>query len=82
VLTTAIGRSMSTLDNETQARMRRKFKLCFVMAKESIPFAKYPALIQLEERHGVDLSHAYRTPLNYMYVLPTFVYVRPNFFLF
>ena len=62
VLTTAIGRSMSTLDSETQARMRQKFELCFVMAKDSIPFAKYPALIQLEERHGVDLGHAYRTP--------------------
>jgi hypothetical protein len=42
--------------------MERKFELCFVMAKESIPFIKYPAIMQLEERHGVDLGHAYRTP--------------------
>ena len=62
VLTSAIGRCMSTLDRDTRVRMERKFKLCFVMAKESIPFIKYPAIMQLEERHGVDLGHAYRTP--------------------
>ena len=26
------------------------------------PFAKYPALLQLEEHHGVDVGSAYRTP--------------------
>ena len=31
------------------------------MAKESIPFAKYPSLVQLEQRHGVELGHAYNT---------------------
>lgn len=61
VLTSAIGRSMCTLDIETRARMKRKFDLCFVMAKESIAFSKYPALLQLEERHGVDMGHAYGT---------------------
>ena len=61
VLTSAIGRCMSTLDRDTRVRMERKFELCFVMAKESIPFIKYPAIMQLEERQGVDLGHAYRT---------------------
>ena len=42
--------------------MGQKFKLCLVMAKESIPFAKYPALLQLEEHYGVTVCSAYTTP--------------------
>ena len=61
VLTSTIGRSLSTLDHDTRSQMERKFDLCFVMAKQSIdiPVAKYPAL---EERHAVDVGHAYGTP--------------------
>ena len=62
VLPSAIGHSLSTMGRETRAQMGRMFELCFVMAKESIPFAKYPALLQLEEHHGVDVGSAYRTP--------------------
>ena len=62
ILTTAIGRSMCGMDSQTRARVIRKFELSYVMAKESIPFAKYPALLQLEQRHGVDIGHAYNTP--------------------
>ena len=62
ILTTAIGRSMCGMDSQTQARVIRKFELSYVMAKESIPFAKYPALLQLEQHHGVDIGHAYNTP--------------------
>ena len=51
VLTSTIGQSLPPLDHEKQSRMGRKFDLCFVMAKQSIPFAKHPALLQLEERH-------------------------------
>ena len=50
VLASAIGHRLSIMDSETRRRMGRKFELCFVMAKESIPFAKYPALLQLEEQ--------------------------------
>ena len=60
-LASAIGHSLSAMDRETRARMGRKFELCFVMAKESIPFTKYLALLQLEEHHGVDVGSAYRT---------------------
>ena len=42
--------------------MRRKFDVCYTMAKESIPFAKYPALLALEAYHGVNLGPAYSTP--------------------
>ena len=61
VLTLAIGRSMCTLDIEGQAQMKRKFELCFMMAKESIAFNKHPGLLQLQQRHSVDMGHAYST---------------------
>ena len=54
-----IGCALSTLDSTTRARMGRIFDLCFMMAKESIAFAKYPSLLELEKRHRVDLGHAY-----------------------
>ena len=47
-MSSTIGRYLSTIDKGTQARMRRKFDVCYTMAKESIPFAKYPALLALE----------------------------------
>ena len=49
------------VDDVTKAQMEKKFNLCFVMAKEGIPFAKYPALLDLEQRHAVDVGHAYHT---------------------
>ena len=57
-----IGQSLATLDATTQARMRRKFNVCYMMAKENIPFSKYPSVLELEDRHNVDLGPAYRTP--------------------
>ena len=61
VQSSTIGRCLSALDSATRARMEKKFELCFVMAKQSIPFAKYPALLELEQRHEVDIGHAYNT---------------------
>ena len=45
-----------------QSRMKRKFDICYVMAKES--FRKFPALHELEERHGVDLDFFYKTDVS------------------
>ena len=57
-----IGESLTTLDATTQAQMRRKFDACYMMAKEIIPFSKYPSFLELEDRHDVDMGLAYRTP--------------------
>ena len=37
----------------------KKFEVSFVLAKEHIPFSKYPAILALEEKHGVDLGTTY-----------------------
>ena len=41
--------------------MKRKFDICYVIAKENLSFHKYPVLHELEEHHGVDLGFAYNT---------------------
>ena len=61
VLSSTIGRCLSTLDSGTRARLERKFGMYFVMAKQSIPFTKYLALQELEQRHEVDIGQAYNT---------------------
>ena len=61
VLQTPIGRSLCTLDDATRLQVARRFDVAYVMAKESVPFAKYPSIVELEQRHGVDLGHAYNT---------------------
>ena len=54
-----IVNSLLKLDDALRERLRQKFDLCFVMAKEGIPFTKYPVLYQLESRHEVDMGLAY-----------------------
>ena len=54
-----ITRCLSVIDEQTKLKLNRKFELCYVMARESIPFMKYPSLHQLEIHHGVELGTAY-----------------------
>ena len=44
--------------------MKRKFDICYVIAKENLSFHKYPVLHELEEYHGVDLGFAYNTEVS------------------
>ena len=41
--------------------MKKRFDICFVMAKENMVFRKHPALHELEVRRGVDLGQSYKT---------------------
>ena len=49
-----IARSLLILNEPERGRMRRKFDVCYLMAKEGIAFEKYVA-------HDVDLGSAYKT---------------------
>ncbi len=53
-----IARSLlsNSMNPAVRERVNKKFDISFVLAKEHIPFTKYPAIHQLEERHGVDLG--------------------------
>jgi len=56
-----IARAFSMLSDIDRTRMRKKFDVSYLMAKESIAFEKFASLGELESRHGVELGHAYRT---------------------
>lgn len=57
-----IARSLlsSSMDPAVRERVKKKFDIGFVLAKEHIPFLRYPAIHGLEERHGVDLGATYK----------------------
>jgi hypothetical protein len=56
-----IVRSLMLMSDDGKVKMKRKFDITYVMAKQGIAFSKYPALYELEARHGVDLGFAYQT---------------------
>ena len=58
-----IARSFYRMDSEAEAKIKRKFDLAYVMAKENIAFTKMMPLCQLEERHGVDLGETYKNDM-------------------
>ena len=57
---TNIARRITVMDNATKERIKRKFDISFVLAKENLAFTKYPLIYKLEQRHGVDLGQAYQ----------------------
>ena len=40
-------RSMLRIDPSTRARLSMKFDVCYLLAKEGLPFKKYPKLIEI-----------------------------------
>ena len=50
----------SSMDPAVWERIKKKVDIGFVLAKERILFLKYPAIHELEERHGVDLGATYK----------------------
>ena len=42
-------------------KMIKIFEIAYVIAKEEMPLVKYPALIELQEKHGVELGTNYRS---------------------
>jgi len=56
--------SLTKLDTVSRERLRRKFDISFVMAKEGLPFTKYAPLYELEARHEVDLGLSYNNDVS------------------
>ena len=56
-----IAQSLLSMDRSLRERMGKKFDICYMLAKENLPFRKYPAICELESRHGVDLGQSYAT---------------------
>jgi len=55
-----IARCLSTLDVGQKAKMKHKFEICYVIAREGVAFLKYPVFHNLAERQGVNLGASYK----------------------
>ncbi|XP_065892470.1 zinc finger protein 862-like [Dysidea avara] len=53
--------ALNTLGDEERARLRVKFDISYYIAKEKLPFRKYPGICELETHHGVNVGRAYTT---------------------
>ena len=56
-----IALSILSMDKSLQETIGKKFDICFTLAKVNLAFCKYPAIHELEIRHGVDLGLSYAT---------------------
>ena len=56
-----IALSLLTIDEGMQERLRKKFDICYVVAKQGLSFRKYPSIHALQERHDVNLCFSYKT---------------------
>ena len=41
-----------------------KFEVAYFVAKEQLPLSKFPKLLNLEEKHGVDIGRSYRNDMS------------------
>ena len=55
-----IAKALHTMDTESQLKVKRKFDIAFMIAKENLAFTKMKPICELEERHGVDLGQGYK----------------------
>jgi hypothetical protein len=54
-----IATSLLVMDKSLEKKMGKKFDICYLLAKENMAFRKYPAIHELETRHGLDLGQTY-----------------------
>lgn len=55
----ALAQSFSNISEVEKERLRKKFDISFFVAVERLPFSKYPAICNLERRHGIDVGVFY-----------------------
>ena len=54
-----IAIALSTLPSDKKERLQKKFDIAYFVAREKLYFHKYPAICELETKHGVDLGMIY-----------------------
>ena len=58
---TPIGRALCSANAEENERLSKLFEVAYFVAKQEIAFAKFPAILELERRHGVTVGNTYAT---------------------
>ena len=54
-----IVQALTRLSESEKARLKHKFDIAYLVAKESMPFLKYPVICESEKKHGLDISVSY-----------------------
>lgn len=58
---TPVGKAMASVSGETKDRVEKLVDIAYVLAQEEIAFNKFPKLVELEKRHGVEIGETYAT---------------------
>ena len=58
-----IAQAFTKPSNDEREKVRVKFNIAYFMARENLPYTKYPRICELEARHGVSVgtSHVNET---------------------
>lgn len=48
-----------SIDEVTRVKLKQKFKIAYLIAKESVVFKKMKPLCDIEEKDGVDIGTSY-----------------------
>lgn len=56
----AVSLSQFSMDASTKTKIKKKFDITYLIAKEKLAFTKMAPICELEERHGVDLGAGYK----------------------
>ena len=54
---TPIGKALCSANTEETERLSKLFDVAYFVAKQEIAFAKFPAFLELERRHGVAVGN-------------------------
>ena len=58
---TPIGRAVASVSSEEKDRVSRLFEVAYMISREEMPFSKFPAIVEVDKRHGVCLGQTYHT---------------------
>ena len=58
---TPIGRAVASASSEEKDRVSRLFEVAYLISREEMPFTKFPAIVELDNWHGVCLGQTYHT---------------------
>ena len=56
-----IALGIANMQASDLAKTRTKFEVAYFIAKEELPLKKFPKLLKLEEKHGVEIGNSYRS---------------------
>ena len=50
---------LQEIPEDTKSKLRKKFDIAYIVATQKLVDSKYPAICELEKRHGVNIGSTY-----------------------